>query len=180
MNCPKVVVGETSNPTDRNVLRRNTTQHNEDVWRGVSKTPRANPGNKSDYWQDSSLHFTPHTIPDISCAAVWVTFSHSAGSREHKILMSLSQWSRDSSVGIVTMSWTIGVRFPARAGKFFLRHGLQTDSASYAKGTGGGSLGLQRLWREAGHSPPSSIGLDNAWSYTSTEIRHYGVALSYA
>jgi hypothetical protein len=53
--------------------------------------------------------------------------------------------SRDSSVGIVTGygldDQMIGIRFPARAGSFSLRHRIQTGSgahpASYPVGTGG-------------------------------------------
>jgi len=54
----------------------------------------------------------------------------------------------------------IGVRIPARAGSFSLRHRIQTGSgvhpASYTIYTGGCIPGLKRPGREADHSPPSS------------------------
>jgi hypothetical protein len=64
-----------------------------------------------------------------------------------------------------------------------LHHRVQTGSgaqpASYPMDTGGFSLGLKRLEREADHSPPSSAEVKNAWSYTSTPpIRLHGVVLS--
>jgi hypothetical protein len=54
-------------------------------------------------------------------------------------------WSRDSSIGIAT-DWTIGVRFPAKAGNFSLRHRDQIGSgahpASYPMGARVLSLGI--------------------------------------
>jgi hypothetical protein len=74
--------------------------------------------------------------------------------------------SRDSSVGTATDyrldDRMIGVRYPAGAGNFFLRHCVQTGSdaypASYPMGTGGSFPGgrVKRPGREADHSPPSS------------------------
>jgi hypothetical protein len=72
---------------------------------------------------------------------------------------------RDSSVGKATGygldDRMIGVRFPAGAGNFALRHRVQTSSvaqpASYPMGTRTLSLGLKRPVREADHSPPSSV-----------------------
>jgi hypothetical protein len=66
-----------------------------------------------------------------------------------------------------------GVRFPAEAGKFFLRYHVQTGSgahpASYEMGTGG----------EADHSPPFSAEVKDAWRCTSTPpVRLHGVVLS--
>jgi hypothetical protein len=40
------------------------------------------------------------------------------------------------------------------------------------------SLGVERPWREADHSPPSSVEVKNAWRYTSTPIRLHGVVFS--
>jgi len=41
------------------------------------------------------------------------------------------------------------------------------------------SLGAKRPGPEAGHSPPSSADVRNAWSYASIPpIRYYGVMLS--
>jgi len=41
------------------------------------------------------------------------------------------------------------------------------------------SLGVKRPGRKAGHSPPSSAEVKNAWSYTSIPpIRHHGVVFS--
>jgi hypothetical protein len=84
--------------------------------------------------------------------------------------------SRDSWVGIAAGyrldGRMIGVRFPAGAGNFSLRHHVQTGTeahpASCAIGTGIPSLGVKRLGREAAHSPPSSAEVKNAWSYNST------------
>jgi hypothetical protein len=54
----------------------------------------------------------------------------------------------------------IGVRFPAEAGNFSLRHRVQTGSGahpvSYPMGTGGSFSGVKRPRRESDHSPPSS------------------------
>jgi hypothetical protein len=57
-------------------------------------------------------------------------------------------------------------------GYFSLRHRVQTGSeahpASYPVGNRVSFLAVKRLGREANHSPPSSAGVKNAWSYTST------------
>jgi hypothetical protein len=79
--------------------------------------------------------------------------------------------SRNSLVSIATDygldDWMIGVRIPAGAGNFPLRHRVQTGSearpASYPMITGAPSLGVKRQGREADHSRSK-----NAWSYTST------------
>jgi hypothetical protein len=71
--------------------------------------------------------------------------------------MKYKSW--DSSVGIATDyrldNRMIGVRIPAGAGNFSLRHRVQTGSgahpASYPIGTGDPSLGVKRLGREAYH-----------------------------
>jgi hypothetical protein len=56
----------------------------------------------------------------------------------------------------------IGVRIPAAAGNFSLRHRVQTDSeahaASYPMGNGGLPMGVKRLGCEDDDSPPSSAG----------------------
>jgi hypothetical protein len=53
-----------------------------------------------------------------------------------------------------------GVRFPAGAGNFSLKHRVQNGSgahtASYPEGTRGSFLGVKRPRREADHPPPSS------------------------
>jgi hypothetical protein len=86
------------------------------------------------------------------------------------------RWSRDSSVSIALgygLDWGFRVRFPVGAGNFSLHHCVQNSSgthpASYAMGTGVTlSLKLKQPGREADHSPPSSAGVKNEWSYTST------------
>jgi hypothetical protein len=72
--------------------------------------------------------------------------------------------SRDSSIGITTgyglEDRMIGVRFPAGAGNFFLRHRVQTRSgahpASYPVDKGATSLGVRRPGRVTDHSPTSN------------------------
>jgi hypothetical protein len=95
--------------------------------------------------------------------------------------------SRDSSVGIATGyrmdDRMIGVRFSAGAGNFSLRHRVEIVSrahpASYPVGTGGSFSGGKAAGREADHSLPSSAGIKNAWSYTSTSPIHlHDVVLS--
>jgi len=53
-----------------------------------------------------------------------------------------------------------------------IRHRVWTLSvahpASYPLRTGGFFPGVKRPGREAGHSPPSSTEVKNAWNYTST------------
>jgi hypothetical protein len=66
------------------------------------------------------------------------------------------------------------VRFPLGAGNFSLHHRVQNGSgahpASYpmVKVLRTLSLRVKRLGCEAGHSPPSSAEVKNAWSCTST------------
>jgi hypothetical protein len=74
----------------------------------------------------------------------------------------------------------IGVRFPAGSGNFYFGHRVQTGSgdhpASYPMIL---SLGVKLPGREADHSPPSNVEVENAWSYTSTPpIRIHGVVLN--
>jgi hypothetical protein len=60
-------------------------------------------------------------------------------------------------------------------GNFALRHRFQTVSgahtASCPMGTGASYPGVKQLGCEADHSPPSSVEVENAWSYASTP--HY-------
>jgi hypothetical protein len=55
---------------------------------------------------------------------------------------------------------------------FSLRHRVLTgcgeNSASYPAITGAVSVEIKRLGRDAYHSPPSSIEVNNTWSYSST------------
>jgi hypothetical protein len=79
----------------------------------------------------------------------------------------------------------IGVRFPAGAGNFFLRHNFQTGSgvhpASYPTDTGDFSLGVKRLGREADHSPPPSADVKECVDlYLHSKICLHDVVLSYA
>jgi hypothetical protein len=79
---------------------------------------------------------------------------------------------RDSSVGIV-LGYGLGdrgsrVRFPAESGNFSLHHRVQPTQPPIQRVPGTVSLGVKRQGREADHSPPSSAGVKNAWSYTST------------
>jgi len=57
------------------------------------------------------------------------------------------------------------------AGNFSLHHHVQNSSGahppSYLIGTRGLSLGIKGLGHEADHSPPTSVEVKNAWSYTS-------------
>jgi hypothetical protein len=79
----------------------------------------------------------------------------------------IAQW---YSTGL-RAGWS-GVRVPAGAGNFSLHHSVQTDSgahpAFYPMGTRDSSPGVKRPGREADHWHPSSAGVKNAWSYTST------------
>jgi hypothetical protein len=77
----------------------------------------------------------------------------------------------------------IGVRIPAGAGNFSLRHRVQTGSgahpASYPVGTKGPLLGVKRPGREADHSPPSSAEVKECVElYLPSPIRPHGVVLS--
>jgi hypothetical protein len=79
--------------------------------------------------------------------------------------------------------WGSRVRFPAGAGNFSLHHRVQNASganpASYPMDTGGSFPEIKQPGPEADHSPPSSVEVKNAWSYTSTPpIRLHGVVLS--
>jgi hypothetical protein len=68
----------------------------------------------------------------------------------------------------------LGVRVPAEAGNFSLHHCSSRPALEpiqppiYWVPEGAISLGVKRLGREVGHSPPSSAEVKNAWSYTST------------
>jgi hypothetical protein len=69
------------------------------------------------------------------------------------------------------------------AGNFFPHHPVQAGSgahpASYPVGTRDSLPGDKRSGREANHSPPSSAGVRNAWSYASTPLIHpHGMVLS--
>jgi hypothetical protein len=83
---------------------------------------------------------------------------------------------RYSSVGIALGyglgDWGSRVRFPAGAGNFSLHHRVQNNSgahsASYPMGTRVSFPVVKRPERETDHSPPSSVEVKNAWSYTST------------
>jgi hypothetical protein len=76
-----------------------------------------------------------------------------------------------------------GVRDPAGAGNFSLHHRLQTASGAHPifcpVGIRATFLGLKRSGRKADLSPPPSVEIKNAWSYTSiTPVRIHGVVLS--
>jgi hypothetical protein len=49
-----------------------------------------------------------------------------------------------------------------------VQNGSEVHPASYPMGTRSFSLGVKWPEREADHSPPSSVEVMNAWSYTST------------
>jgi hypothetical protein len=95
--------------------------------------------------------------------------------------------SRDSSVGIA-LGYGLDDRgstvwFPVETGNFSLYHRVQTGSGPTQPPIQCVpeelSQGLKRPEREAGHSPPNSAEVENAWSYTSTiPIRLHGVVLS--
>jgi hypothetical protein len=95
--------------------------------------------------------------------------------------------SRNSSVGIASGygldDRTIGVRFPAGAGNFYLRHRVQTGSGAhptfYPIGTSGSFLGLKWPGREADHSPPYSAEVKECVEcYLHSPIRLHGVVFS--
>jgi hypothetical protein len=80
--------------------------------------------------------------------------------------------SRDSSVGIA-LGYGLndrgsGVRFPAGAGNFSLKHRVQHGSgahpASYPRVTRGSFPGVKRPGPEADRLLPSSAEVKNAWS----------------
>jgi hypothetical protein len=87
--------------------------------------------------------------------------------------------SRDSSVGTTLGygldDWGSRVRFLTGAGNYSLHRRVQNGSgahpASYPRGTRGFFLGGKAEGREADHSPPSSVEIKNAWSYTSSPQR---------
>jgi hypothetical protein len=67
-----------------------------------------------------------------------------------------------------------GVRVPAGAGNLSLHHRVETGSgthpASYPVGARGSFPGGKAAGPEAGHKPPSSADVSNAWSFTSTVL----------
>jgi hypothetical protein len=70
-----------------------------------------------------------------------------------------------SAVSTLTTGWMSGVRFPVTSGNFFFatksRQALgPTQPPTQRK------QGVKRPRREAGHSPPSSDEVKNAWIYT--------------
>jgi hypothetical protein len=75
---------------------------------------------------------------------------------------------RDSLVGIALGygldDWGSRVRFPARAGNFFLHHRVQNGSGAHPPPTqwipGTVSLGVKRPGREDNHSPPCSAEVE--------------------
>jgi hypothetical protein len=83
------------------------------------------------------------------------------------------------------MGWATGVHFPAGAimGLFVFttasRPALGPTHPPIQRIPRVPSPGEKRLGREADHSHPSSVGVKNAWSYTSTPaIRLHGMVLS--
>jgi hypothetical protein len=92
-----------------------------------------------------------------------------------------------SFVSIMTKLRTrrVGLNSPARAMmRFFpIRHRVQTGSgthtASYPMITGGSFSRVKRPGREAYHSTPTSVEVENAWSYTHTiPIHFHGVVFN--
>jgi hypothetical protein len=78
------------------------------------------------------------------------------------------------------MSWTTGVRIPARE-NFYLLHSVQTSSwanpASYPVGTGGSFPWLKGPEREAHHSPPTNAEIKNSELYLHSPIYLNGIVL---
>jgi hypothetical protein len=73
-----------------------------------------------------------------------------------------------------------GGRFLTGAGNFSVRHLVQNSSeaypASYSIGSMTLSPGIKRPGRETDHSLPSSVEVENAWSYTPIpQIHLHGV-----
>jgi hypothetical protein len=70
------------------------------------------------------------------------------------------------------MSWMIRCSSSSKAGNFLLHHCAQTSSGAHPlscpRDIGALSLEVRQLGHEADHSPPSSAGVKNAWSCTST------------
>jgi hypothetical protein len=64
--------------------------------------------------------------------------------------------------------WTTGVCFPARSRYFSLLHKVQISRrahpASYSVGTEVASSGVTRPGREADHSSPSTVEIENDWA----------------
>jgi hypothetical protein len=86
--------------------------------------------------------------------------------RKVRVGTGIAQW---YSAGL-RAGWS-GVRVPIVGGNLSLHPRAQTGSgthpASYTMGTRGSFPGGE-VEREADHSPPSSVEIKNAWSYTST------------
>jgi hypothetical protein len=79
--------------------------------------------------------------------------------------------------------WTIGVRFPAEAGNFSLRHHVQNGSGPAKPPMqwvpAAPSLGVKRPGREADHSPPSIAEVKECVElYIHSPIRLHGMVLS--
>jgi len=85
----------------------------------------------------------------------------------------ISEWSRDSSVGIVTRLRTARSGSGSLKGRdSSLRHSFQTcpgaHPVSYPRLLGALSSGLKRLWHDADHIPLSDAKINIAWSCTSS------------
>jgi hypothetical protein len=77
----------------------------------------------------------------------------------------------------------LGFDFPLELGIFLFtavsRTALEPIQPPIQWIPGALSLGVKRPGREAEHSPPSSVEVNNTWSYTFTPpIRRHGVLLS--
>jgi hypothetical protein len=78
----------------------------------------------------------------------------------------------------VTRLQTVQPGFDSRQGQWRVSSFFSTSSRPARKPTqppvqwvvGAVSPGVQKLWREADHSRPSSAEVKNAWSYTSTPL----------
>jgi hypothetical protein len=97
----------------------------------------------------------------MTCAAIRVKgLRETAERRTHK----------QAGAGLRT-GWS-GIRVPAGARNFSLRHRVQNGSGahpvSYPMGTRCSFLGIKRPRHEVDHSPTSSAEVMNAWSYIST------------
>jgi hypothetical protein len=89
-------------------------------------------------------------------------------------------WSRDSSVSIVTSLWVGRPGFDSRQGIFLFATKSRPALGPHIQWLQGVLYpGVKRPGREADHPPPSSAGLKNAWSDTSTPpTGHHGVVRS--